>query len=153
LERLLAINLKKEYSLDLPRQEVWDAIITPEILAEILPNCKSLEPTGENEFVANIEIKVGPVTGKYKSNLSLFDLDPPSGYRFKVSGIGVKGTMSGEGEIKLVESEDGTIFIFNAEGNVSGIIARFGQRFIEAAGKKLMDQGFEKLKQKVTVPV
>jgi carbon monoxide dehydrogenase subunit G len=61
--------------------------------------------------------------------------------------------MSGEGEIKLVESEDGTIFIFNAEGNVSGIIARFGQRFIEAAGKKLMDQGFEKLKQKVTVPV
>jgi carbon monoxide dehydrogenase subunit G len=61
--------------------------------------------------------------------------------------------MSGEGEIKLVESEDGTIFIFNAEGNVSGIIARVGQRFIEAAGKKLMDQGFEKLKQKVTVPV
>ena len=149
----MAIRLEKEYLISLPQQDVWNAIQTPEVIAEILPNCKSLESISENQYTANIEIKVGPVTGKYKSNLSLFDLDPPSGYRFKVSGIGVKGTMSGKGEIKLVESEKGTIFIFIAEGNVSGIIARVGQRFIEAAGKKLMDQGFNNLKEKIAVPV
>ena len=153
MERLLAINLKKEYSLDLPRQEVWDAIITPEILAEILPNCKSLEPTGENEFIANIEIKVGPIKGKFKTNLTLFDINQPRGYKFKIAGNGIKGAMSGQGEIQLSDIEEGTGFTFLANGNVSGIIARVGQRFIEAMGKKLMDQGFEKLKQNLTVPV
>ena len=149
----MAIRLEKEFLINLPQQDVWNAIQSPEIIAEILPNCKSLESISKNQYTANIEIKIGPVTGKYKSNLSLFDLDPPSGYRFKVSGIGVKGTMSGEGEIKLVESDEGTKFIFIAEGNVSGIIVRVGQRFIEAAGKKLMDQGFNNLKEKIAVPV
>jgi carbon monoxide dehydrogenase subunit G len=98
LERLLAVHLKKEYSLDLPKQEVWDAIITLKILGEILSNCKSLEPAAENKFVDNLEIKIGPIKGKFKTNLTLFDINPPNGYKFKVAGHGVKGTMRGQGE-------------------------------------------------------
>ena len=37
----------------------------------------------------------------------------------------------------------------DAEGNVTGIIARVGQRFIESTGKKIMDQGMENFKQKI----
>ncbi len=146
----MAVTLQKSYSLNLPRQDVWDAIITPEVLAEILPNCKSLEPLGDDEFNANIEIKIGPIKGKFNTKLSLFDIHEPNGYKFKVDGDGVKGAMSGEGEIQLSDHPDGTGFTFMAKGNVSGIIARVGQRLIEASGKKLMDQGFKNLKQKIT---
>lgn len=149
----MAVNLKKDYILDLPRQDIWDAIITPEILAEILPNCQSLEPIGDNKFNANIEIKIGPIKGKFKTKLSLFDINEPHGYKFKADGDGVKGAMSGQGEIQLSDKGQSTGFTFLATGNVSGIIARVGQRLIEATGKKLMDQGFENLKQRITVPV
>ena len=70
-----------------------------------------------------------------------------------MDGYGVKGAMSGEGEIQLSDHTYGTAFIFLATGHVSGIIARVGQRLIEATGKKLMDQGFENLKQRIIIHV
>ena len=146
----MAIRLEKKYILDISQQNVWEAILDPETLAEILPNCKSLDPIGDNNFDANIEIKIGPIKGQFKSKLSLFDLDPPNGYKFDVNGDGSKGQMRGAGEIQLSSQNDGTEFIFTATGSVSGIIARVGQRLIEATGKRLMDQGFENFKKRIT---
>ena len=146
----MAIRLEKKYILDISQQNVWEAILDPETLAEILPNCKSLDPIGDHNFDANIEIKIGPIKGQFKSKLSLFDLDPPNGYKFDVNGDGSKGQMRGAGEILLTTQDGRTEFIFIATGSVSGIIARVGQRLIEATGKRLMDQGFENFKKRIT---
>ena len=145
----MAIRLEKKYILDISQQNVWEAILDPETLAEILPNCKSLDPIGDHKFNANIEIKIGPIKGQFKSKLSLFDLDPPNGYKFDVNGDGSKGQMRGAGEILLTTQDGRTEFIFIATGSVSGIIARVGQRLIEATGKSLMDQGFENFKKRI----
>ena len=145
----MAIRLEKKYILDIPQKNVWEAILDPETLAEILPNCKSLDPIGDHKFDANIEIKIGPIKGQFKSKLSLFDLDPPNGYKFDVNGDGSKGQMRGAGEILLTTQDGRTEFIFIATGSVSGIIARVGQRLIEATGKRLMDQGFENFKKRI----
>ena len=145
----MAIRLEKKYILDISQQNVWEAILDPETLAEILPNCKSLDPIGDHKFDANIEIKIGPIKGQFKSKLSLFDLDPPNGYKFDVNGDGSKGQMRGAGEILLTTQDGRTEFIFIATGSVSGIIARVGQRLIEATGKRIMDQGFENFKKRI----
>ena len=145
----LAIQLEKKYTLDIPQQDVWEAILDPDTLAEILPNCKSLDPIGDNNFDANIEIKIGPIKVQFKSKLSLFDLDPPNGYKFDVNGDGSKGQMRGAGEILLTTQDGRTELIFIATGSVSGIIARVGQRLIESTGKRLMDQGFENFKKRI----
>ena len=131
----LAIQLEKKYTLDIPQQDVWEAILDPETLAEILPNCKSLDPIGDHNFDANIEIKIGPIKGQFKSKLSLFDLDPPNGYKFDVNGDGSKGQMRGTGEIRLSSLDDRTEFRYTAKGRVSGVFDRVGQRLIEATGK------------------
>ena len=145
----MAIRLEKKYILDISQQNVCEAILDPETLAEILPNCKSLDPIGDHKFDANIEIKIGPIKGQFKSKLSLFDLDPPNGYKFDVNVDGSKGQMRGAGEILLTTQDGRTEFIFIATGSVSGIIARVGQRLIEATGKRLMDQGFENFKKRI----
>ena len=145
----MAIRLENEYHIDLDQEDVWKAINNPEILSEILPNCESLEPISEHQFTAHIKVKIGPISSKFKSILELFDLKEPDGYKFRVQGSGKKGSMNGQGEIKLLSNGSGTGFTFIAEGNVTGLIARVGQRLIEAAGKKLMDQGFENFKNRV----
>ena len=145
----MAIRLEKEYHIDLDQKDVWGAINNPEILAEILPNCESLEPISEHQFTAHINVKIGPISSKFQSTLEMFDLKEPDGYKFRVQGNGKKGSMNGKGEIKLFPNGSGTGFTFIAEGNVTGIIARVGQRLIEAAGKKLMDQGFKNFKNRV----
>ena len=145
----MAIRLENEYHIDLDQENVWKAINNPEILSEILPNCESLEPISDHQFTAHIKVKIGPISSKFKSILELFDLKEPDGYKFRVQGSGKKGSMNGQGEIKLLSNGSGTGFTFIAEGNVTGLIARVGQRLIEAAGKKLMDQGFENFKNRV----
>ena len=145
----MAIRLENEYHIDLAQENVWKAINNPEILSEILPNCESLEPISEHQFTAHIKVKIGPISSKFKSILELFDLKEPDGYKFRVQGSGKKGSMNGQGEIKLLSNGSGTGFTFIAEGNVTGLIARVGLRLIEAAGKKLMDQGFENFKNRV----
>ena len=145
----MALCLEKEYHIDLDQKEVWGAINDPEILAEILPNCESLEPISEYQFTAHINVKIGPISSKFESTLEMFDLKEPDGYKFRVQGNGKKGSMNGQGEIKLFPNGSGTGFTFIAKGNITGIIARVGQRLIEATGKRLMDQGFENFKNRV----
>ena len=145
----MAIRLEKEYHLEMDQEEVWSAIQNPNILAEILPNCTALEPLGNNKYTAHIDVKIGPVHSKFRSTLEMYDMQELDGYKFRVQGNGKKGSMNGQGEIKLFSNGSGTGFTFTAEGNVTGIIARVGQRLIEAAGKKLMDQGFENFKNRV----
>ena len=145
----MALCLEKEYHIDLDQEEVWGAINDPEILAEILPNCESLEPISEHQFTAHINVKIGPISSKFESTLEMFDLKEPDGYKFRLQGNGKKGSMNGQGEIKLFPNGSGTGFTFIAKGNITGIIARVGQRLIEATGKRLMDQGFENFKNRV----
>ena len=145
----MALCLEKEYHIDLGQEEVWGAINDPEILAEILPNCESLEPISEHQFTAHINVKIGPISSKFESTLEMFDLKQPDGYKFRIQGNGKKGSMNGQGEIKLFPNGSGTGFTFIAKGNITGIIARVGQRLIEATGKRLMDQGFENFKNRV----
>jgi len=145
----LAIRLEKDYHIELEIAHVWDAINDPNILASILPNCESLETIAENQYEAQVKVKVGPISSKFKSILKIFDKKEFDGYKFEVRGNGVKGSMAGYGEIKLDSNGSGTRFTFIAEGNVTGIIARVGQRFIEATGKKIMDEGMENFKQQI----
>jgi len=145
----LAIRLEKKYHLEIEQREVWNAIQDPDILAEILPNCTALESVGNNKYTAHIDVKIGPLSSKFQSTLEMFDIQEPNGYKFRVRGNGIKGTMDGQGEIQLHSNGDGTSFTFIAEGKVTGIIARVGQRLIEATGKKLMDQGFENFKTRI----
>ena len=145
----MALRLEKEYYIDLCQEDVWCAINNPEILAEILPNCDSLESISDHQFTAHINVKIGPISSKFQSTLEMFDLKEPDGYKFRLQGNGKKGSMNGLGEIKLFPNGSGTGFTFIAKGNITGIIARVGQRLIEATGKKLMDQGFENFKNRV----
>tara|TARA_Y100001968_G_scaffold285392_1_gene285330 strand:+ start:324 stop:773 length:450 start_codon:yes stop_codon:yes gene_type:complete len=145
----LAIRLEKEYYIELEIAHVWDAINDPNILASILPNCDSLEAISDNQYEAQVKVKIGPISSKFKSILKIFDIKELEGYKFEVKGNGVKGSMAGSGEIILDSNGSGTRFTFIAEGNVTGIIARVGQRFVEATGKKIMDQGMENFKQRI----
>ena len=143
------LRLEREYHIEQPLNLVWDSILDPDLLAEILPGCKSLNSISDTKFEAEVEIKIGPVKSAFNSQLEISNVRPNEGYHFEMSGIGKKGHMSGSGDISLEEKDGSTILSFCAEGNVSGILARVGQRLMEASGKKLMDQGFTNFKNKL----
>jgi len=67
----LDMTLDGNYTLNAPRETVWDLLMDPEVLARITPGITSLEKIDEDNHKAVAQIKVGSVGGAFSGNLSL----------------------------------------------------------------------------------
>jgi hypothetical protein len=133
-----------EYTINAPRQKVWDALNDPEILGQAIPGCQSIEKTSDTEMAATVKSKIGPVQATFKGKVTLSDLDPPNGYTITGEGQGgVAGFAKGGAQVHLKDAADGgTILNYEATGQVGGKIAQVGSRLVEGTAKKLADQFF-----------
>ncbi len=140
------MELNGEYTFDAPRQVIWDALMDPEVLAKILPGVEKLEKVSDTEFNGVMNVRVGPVQGKFKGTVTLSDLQEPERFHMEVNGRGAAGYIRGGGDAILTETEDGkTLLTYDGSGDVGGKIASVGQRLVETTGKSIVRQGLESL--------
>jgi carbon monoxide dehydrogenase subunit G len=140
------VKLEGEYIFDGPREEVWEIIRDPEVLAKALPGTQSLELVGENEYEGKMHIRMGPVSGVFAGKLFVTDEVPPESCTLSVEGRGAPGFGKGIGYVKLFEVEgDKTRLEYDGEMQVGGRIAGVGQRLIDTASRSLINQGLESL--------
>ena len=95
------MKLVGEYRFENPREQVWKALLDAEVLSRCLPGFERLEEVGENDFEGALNMRVGPVQGKFQGHLTLSELDPPSGYRLQIKGQGPAGFVNGKGTLTL----------------------------------------------------
>ena len=137
------MKLEGSYTFTAPRNLVWETLLDPEVLRKALPGCEALDKVGENEYKVVLNVRVGPVQGKFTGSVTLTDLNPPESYHMKVSGQGAPGFVSGEGDITLEEQNGSTILRYTGEAQVGGRIASVGQRLLDSTAKSLTRQGLE----------
>ena len=127
-------------------KEVWDAILNPDILKSALPGTKELTGNVEDGFEAIVQQKVGPVKATFKGAVTVSDLDPPRSLRLDGQGKGgVAGFAKGGADVRLEETENGTILHYSVDAKVGGKLAQLGSRIIAGFSKKLADQFFSNL--------
>jgi carbon monoxide dehydrogenase subunit G len=144
------MKLQGTQTLDAPRDVVWAALLDPEVLAKTLPGVTRLERAGGDRFEASMNIKVGPVQGKFDGHVALSDLDPGKGYRMALHGQGAPGFVEGRGAITLAEApEGGTALGYDLDVQVGGRLAGVGQRLLETTAKSLSRQAIESLGRQV----
>ena len=132
-----------------PRQVVWDALLDPTVLSLALPGGEQLEKLNDNEYQAAMNVKVGPVQGKFEGKVELADIDTLNRYTMRVSGQGAPGFLQGEGTVLLQEIESGTQMNYTGDVQVGGRIASVGQRLIESTAKSIIRQGLLALDSQV----
>ncbi len=137
------------YYLDSPRETVWRALLSPDTLASCIPGCESFEETGENSYRVVMKVGVGAVQGTYSGEVTLGDMDDLSSFRMIVSGKGRGGSVRGEGLLKFADGGDGTELTVEGDAQVTGLVARVGQRLLGGASKTLMDRFFGCLKSRL----
>ncbi len=137
------MKLDGSYTFAAPRSEVWDALLDPEVLSKALPGCEALEQTGENQYKAVLNVRVGPVQGRFSGTVSLSELNPPVSYHMKVSGQGAPGFVNGEGDITLEEESESTVMHYTGDAQIGGRIASVGQRLLDSSAKSLIRQGLQ----------
>ncbi len=136
------MKLAGQYLLPALPVKVWELLTDPQLLAKLLPGCERLDPDGPDRFKAAVKFGIAAISGKYAGTLEFSDKKPPKSMRMKMSGKGIPGFVDGVGHIELEEKDGQTELRYTGEAQVGGMIASVGQRMIEGASRKIMDQFF-----------
>ncbi len=136
------MKLAGQYILPAPPAKVWALLTDPIRLAKLLPGCERLDPDGPDRFKAAVKFGIAAISGKYAGTIEFAEKKPPKSMRMKLSGKGVPGFVDGVGHIELAETGGQTELRYTGEAQVGGMIASIGQRMIEGAARKIVDQFF-----------
>ena len=136
------MKLAGQYILPAPPAKVWALLTDPNRLAKLLPGCERLDPDGPDRFKAAVKFGIAAISGKYAGTIEFAEKKPPTSMRMKLSGKGIPGFVDGVGHIELTEKGGQTELRYTGEAQVGGMIASVGQRMIEGAARKIVDQFF-----------
>lgn len=141
------MRIEGDYIFDAPQQMVWDAVRDPDVLGQILPGGEGIHEVGENEYEGNLNMKVGPVNGKFKGNIKLLNINPPDSYDIEVDGKGAPGFVKATGNLKLEGQGEQTKIEYAGDAKVGGRIASVGQRLLDTSAKAIVRQSLELLNE------
>ncbi len=127
------------------KEAVWAALNDPAILQRCIPGCQKLEKASDNEMMATVMLKVGPVKASFSGKVLLSEIDAPNSYRITGEGAGgVAGFAKGGANVRLEQDANVTVLHYDVDAQVGGKIAQLGSRLIDSTAKKLAGEFFAK---------
>ncbi|MEI4196754.1 CoxG family protein [Roseovarius sp. E0-M6] len=147
------MKMTGEREIAAPRETVWAALLSEEVLKECVPGAQEVSGTPEEGFDAVVTQKVGPVKATFKGRVLLTDMVAPESLTLSGEGKGgAAGFAKGEADVTLEETEGGTRLVYDVEAKVGGKLAQLGSRIVDGFAKKMADQFFSRLEEVIEGP-
>ena len=147
------LELSDSRVINASKNEVWAALLNPEVLNDCIPGCQEMAGSVEDGFEATVVQKIGPVKATFKGAVQLTDI--VEGESCTISGEGKGGPAGfakGGAKVRLAEVEGGTELSYDVEAKIGGKIAQLGSRIIDGVARKLADEFFTKFQSVVEGP-
>ena len=142
------MELQDEITIPVSRDKVYEALNDVAVLKACIPGCEELEREGENDLVAKVTLKVGPVKAKFGGRVTLDPSKAPDAFSLSGEGDGgIAGFAKGGADVELVEDGQQTILRYTAKAEIGGKLAQLGGRLITSTAKKLSKMFFEKFEK------
>jgi 2-furoyl-CoA dehydrogenase large subunit len=120
-------------------------LLDPKTLAAIVPGAHGIQKVSDTHFRADVTLGVGPVKGRYKADIRLSDLVPPSSVTLTGETSGALGFGGGTGFITLQEENGVTTLHYRYEAGLGGKVASVGGRLLDGAARFVIGQFFSAL--------
>lgn len=148
------MDISGDFDIPASRQQVWEALNDPEVLAQCIPGCESIERQSDTELQAKMKAKFGPVKARFESRIQLSNLNPPQSYTISGEGKGgPAGFGKGSADVTLTESDGSTTLHYTATLHVGGKLAQVGSRLVGGVARKIADDFFSKFAEVVAQPI
>ena len=143
------MKISGNYSFDAAPNVVWERLLSPEVLRHCIPGCKEFVVVDDSHYRVSMSVGIGMIRGDYSAEVELTEREHESSVRMIVSGKGSGGSIRGDGRLSLSAANGGTAVALDGDAQVTGVVARVGQRLLSSASRKLMDQYFACLKSQI----
>ena len=138
------MELSDEIRIAAPRDVVYKALNTPEILQECIPGCEELVQHSPEELEAKVVLKIGPVKARFGGDVVLDQTGAPDAFSLSGQGNGgAAGHAKGGADVTLTADGDTTILRYEAKAEIGGKLAQLGSRLIQSTAKKLAAKFFK----------
>jgi 2-furoyl-CoA dehydrogenase large subunit len=133
-------------SVNAAPEQVWTMLLDPKALQAVIPGCQRVDKISDTHFRADVTLGIGPVSGRYRAGVELFDLDPPHAVTLRGKAEGALGFGSAEGRITLnPDGKGGTWLRYSYEAAIGGKVASIGGRLLDGAMRVIIGQFFAAL--------
>jgi carbon monoxide dehydrogenase subunit G len=147
--RCNAVKIQGRHTFRASRALVWEALLDPEVLARTLPGCDSLTADGANRFRGALNMKIGPVQGRFDGTVELSDMVAPERFEIAIKGRGAPGFLEGKGGVRLEDDGTDTAVVYDIDAHVGGRIAGVGQRLLDSTARAITNQALEGLSRQL----
>ncbi|MEL7159465.1 MAG: carbon monoxide dehydrogenase subunit G [Bacteroidota bacterium] len=133
-----------------PRAAIWNILMDTEKLTRITPGLSHLEATGPDEYVATADVKIGPVKGSFKGEMSITEKQEEEAFTLNILQKSKVGNVDAAVRIELAElAPEQTELSFVGQAKMSGLLARTGARVMTGVANSLSKQFFAGLREEL----
>lgn len=139
-----------EFTVDGTPEELWRYVTDPDILMDCAPGCNKMELESPSHIVAGLTVGVGSVKPSFDVTGIVTECDRPNRVAIQATGEASRNSFNVDAWQELHDNGDGTTTVmWEAEAEISGIIASMGERAIGSVTDKLVNQFFRSLEEHV----
>ena len=136
-------SINKTFQVEQPIDAVWANLTNPEKVVVCVPGASLTGKVDENNYKGGVELKFGPVKASYGGLITFIERDVAS-HRMILKGAGTDNKGKGGADMKmdgvLSKKNGGTEVNVTMDISVTGMLAQFGSRMINAVSNQVFDQ-------------
>jgi|GEM_PF-479127 carbon monoxide dehydrogenase subunit G len=147
----MTIQIKGSFVVPADRAKTWDFVSTPDKIVTCLPGLQESRIDG-NKIFARIKAGVGFIKGTFAVTCVIAENDRERYHaKLVISGSGAASSFNADVLIDLKEAASGgSELTYSSDAKVSGPLGSLASSMIEGAAKKLVDQIFTCVKEKLS---
>ena len=137
------MKIEESFSVNASAKAVWAFLVDPERVAAALPGAKIIQKVDNTTFKADMVVRVGPISAKYRGTVSS-ELDEPARTALvHAKGQGMAGM--GNADMQMTSklnpvSDTKTEVTVIAGFSISGVLAQFGGAMIKEVSKNMFQE-------------
>lgn len=137
-----------------PRRQVFQALLTPEVLKSCVPGCEKAEFVDLPDIGRHLELIVSPdipgLRGPYAIYMRTEDVIEPSQVVLIAEPSSSIGSVKARCAVSLGESAEGTNLTYDAHAELEGKISAIPDIILKGAVKGAVDRFFKNFEKQVT---